>query len=42
MEIIAEKNNIILKGQSEYRFTSTKGLEKKVRIPAAEILRVVE
>jgi len=42
MEIIADKNNIILKGQSEYQFISTKGFEKSVRIPAVEVLRVVE
>jgi len=42
MEIIADKNNVILKGQKEYRFTSTKGFEKSVRIPAAGMLPVVE
>jgi hypothetical protein len=35
MEIIADKNNVILKGRNEYRFTSTKGLQKRIRIDAA-------
>jgi len=34
VEIITDKNQVILKGQSEYRFVSTKGLEKQVRISA--------
>ncbi len=42
MEIIAEKNKVILKGRNEYRFTSTKGLKKRIGIDAAEVLRVVE
>jgi len=42
IEIIAEKNDIILKGQSEYRFTSTKSLEKQIRIVAAGMLPSVE
>jgi len=35
VEIITDKNQVILKGQSEYRFVSTKGLEKHVSISAA-------
>lgn len=42
MEIIADKNNVILKGRNQYRFTSTKGLEKRIRIDAAEVFRIVE
>jgi len=42
MEIITEKNNVLLKGQKEYRFISTKGLIKRVRVDAAEVLRIVE
>ena len=42
IEIIAEKNDIILKGRSEYRFKSTKGLEKQIRIPAGEVLNILE
>jgi len=42
MEIIADKNNVTLKGRNEYRFISTKGLKKRIRIDAAEVLRVVE
>jgi len=42
IEIIAEKNNVILKGQSEYRFTSTKSIEKQVRIPAGKVLNILE
>ena len=34
VEIITDKNQVILKGQSEYRFVSTKGLEKQVSISA--------
>ncbi|MFH1881822.1 MAG: hypothetical protein ABIL62_03805 [Planctomycetota bacterium] len=34
IEIITDKNQVILKGQSEYRFVSTKGLEKHVSISA--------
>ena len=42
MEIVADKNNVILKGQNEYRFTSTKGLIKRIRIDAAKVIRIVE
>ena len=42
MEIITEKNDVLLKGQKEYRFISTKGLIKRIRIDAAEVLRIVE
>ena len=42
MEIIADKNTVVLKGRNEYRFTSTKGLKKRIRIDAAEVLRIVE
>jgi len=42
IEIIAEKNNITLKGQNEYRFTSAKGLEKQIRIAAGEVLNILE
>ncbi len=42
MEIIADKNDVILKGRNEYRFTSTKGLKKRIRIDTAEVLRIVE
>jgi len=42
IEIIAEKNDIILKGRSQYRFKSTKGLEKQIRIPAGEVLNILE
>ena len=34
VEIITDKNQVILKGQNEYRFVSTKGLEKHVSISA--------
>jgi hypothetical protein len=34
IEIITDKNQVILKGQNEYRFVSTKGLEKHVNISA--------
>jgi hypothetical protein len=42
MEVIAENNEVILKEHNEYRFTSTKGLEKRIRIHAGEVLRIVE
>ena len=42
MEVIAEENNVVLKGRNQYRFTSTKGLKKKIRIDAADVLRIVE
>jgi len=34
VEVITDKNQVILKGQNEYRFVSTKGLEKRVSICA--------
>jgi len=34
VEIIIDKNQVILKGQNEYRFVSTKGLEKRISICA--------
>jgi len=42
IEIITEKNDVFLKGQKEYRFISTKDLIKRIRIDAAEGLRIIE
>ena len=42
IEIITDKNNVTLKGQNQYRFTSAKGLEKQVFISAAGVFSVVE
>ncbi len=42
MEIIADKDDIFLKGQKKYSFESTKGLIKNVRIDAAKGLRIIE
>jgi len=42
IEIITDKNDVTLKGQNQYRFTSAKGLEKQVSISAAGIFSVVE
>jgi len=42
IEIIAVKNDVILRGQNEYRFVSVKGLEKRLYISAAGVYRVVE
>jgi hypothetical protein len=42
MEIIADNNNVFLKGEKEYRFESIKGLKKRIRIDAAEFLRIIE
>lgn len=41
IEIITDKNNVILKAQDEYHFISVKGLEKRVYISAAGIYQVV-
>ncbi len=35
IEIVSDKNEVILKGPQQYRFVSTKGLKKQVRISAA-------
>jgi hypothetical protein len=35
IEIVSDKNEVILKGQEKYRFESAKGLEKQVKISAA-------
>jgi hypothetical protein len=42
IEIITDKNDVTLKGQNQYRFTSAKGLEKRVFISAAGVFSVVE
>jgi hypothetical protein len=42
IEIIVDKNDVILRGQDEYPFRSTKALEKTVRIYAAGVFPVVE
>ncbi len=42
IEITTDKNDVTLKGQNQYRFTSTKGLEKQVSISAAGAFSVVE
>ena len=42
IEIITDKNDVTLKGQNQYRFTSVKGLEKRVFISAAGVFSVVE
>jgi hypothetical protein len=42
IEIIVDKNDVILRGQNEYPFLSTKALEKTVHIYAAGVLPVVE
>ena len=41
VEIITDKNNVILKGPEQYRFVSTKGLKKRVFISEAGISSVV-
>jgi hypothetical protein len=41
-EIIADKNNVTVKGQKEYSFISTKGLIKNIRINAAEGFQIIE
>ena len=40
IEIIASNNDVILKSQTEYRFVSTKGLQKKVHISQAGEIHV--
>jgi hypothetical protein len=42
IEITTDKNDVTLKGQNQYRFTSAKGLEKQVSISAAGVFSVVE
>jgi hypothetical protein len=42
LEIIADKNNVTVKGQKEYSFISTKGLIKNIRINAAEGFQIIE
>ena len=42
IEIIPNKNNVLLKAQSEYRFVSVKAFEKQLYISEAGIYRVVE
>jgi len=41
VEIITDKNQVILKGQNEYRFVSTKGLEKRISI-CADVKTIVD
>ena len=40
IEITVENNDVILKGQDQYRFVSDKGLEKQVQIGAAGIINI--
>ncbi|MHC4327608.1 MAG: hypothetical protein ACYSWW_05740 [Planctomycetota bacterium] len=42
LEIIVEGSDVVLKGEKEYVFASTKGLEKRVRICAAGAIPVAE
>jgi len=42
MEIIANKNDVFLKGKKEYSFKSTKGLTKSIRIDSADALSIIE
>ena len=42
MEIVSENNDVLLKGRKEYRFTSAKGLIKKIRIDAGKVLQINE
>jgi hypothetical protein len=42
IEITTDKNDVILKGHNQYRFTSAKGFEKQVSISAAGVFSAVE
>jgi hypothetical protein len=42
IELIAEGDQVVLKGPDEYRFASAKGLKKTVHIPAAHSLPAAE
>jgi hypothetical protein len=42
MEIIAENDDVFLKGRKKYRFGSTKSLTNRIRIDAADELYIVE
>jgi hypothetical protein len=42
IEIVFENDGVLLKGRKEYKFASTKGLAKKVRIGAGKAVQVEE
>jgi hypothetical protein len=42
MEIVSENKDVLLKERKEYRFRSTKGLIKKIRIDAGKVLQIDE
>ena len=42
IEIIADKDDVYLKGQKQYIFKSKKGLTKRIRIDAVEVLHIIE
>jgi hypothetical protein len=41
IEIVVDKNDIVVKGSDQYRFLSVKGLEKQIRISSAGTITVV-
>jgi hypothetical protein len=40
IEIVSDKNEVILKGQDQYHFVSAKGLQKQVRISADGVITI--
>ena len=42
IELVAEKDRVVLKAQDEYAFASGKGLVMKVRIGQVGVQRVIE
>ena len=41
VEIVVDKNDVVVKGPDQYRFVSVKGLEKQIRISAAGAINIV-
>jgi hypothetical protein len=41
IEIVVDKNDVVVKGPDQYRFVSVKGLEKQIRISAAGAINIV-
>jgi len=42
LEVVADRENVVLKEPREYRFVSTKGLIKHIRISAAGAIKILE
>ncbi|MGB2809812.1 MAG: hypothetical protein WBC22_18885 [Sedimentisphaerales bacterium] len=42
VEIVVDKNNVVVKGPAQYRFVSSKGLEKQIHLSGAGAISIVE